>query len=213
MLGRAELAILPGGLQLAQHVLVEIALHILVFDVMRIKVFEPRHDALQDFRRRDDEGGIGHECRKRISFLSGLIRKRNEFPACIKVRKVSILHVLDGRKSEVADDVKDILWAPVLEMAPPHRLPYRTLRKNVVAGKSHGILQPLRLHLLHVERADKHKVRQLFDDRQRICNTACPNACPDGIDFILDGSCDHNRSFENGGDTLPAASFSLLYLL
>jgi len=67
MLRRAELPVLAGRGQLAQHVFVKVSLHIEILDVMLIQLVQARDDLLQHLRRRNDEDGVLHVREKAVA--------------------------------------------------------------------------------------------------------------------------------------------------
>ena len=60
VLGRAELAVLPCCCQFAQHILVQVALHIKVGNIVGVKILQPGDDLLQHLWRGNEEHGIVH---------------------------------------------------------------------------------------------------------------------------------------------------------
>ena len=159
MLGRAELAVLPCGCQLAQHILVQVALHIKVGNVVGVKIFQPGDDLLQHLRRGDQEHGIVHVPRKGgvlflfilclqnifLFFRQGLAQLfclllclfqlaeyLHQFAVRIKVRQTAILHLFDGREHPLLHGQENFAGIFILETAPPHGLSYFAGREDVL---------------------------------------------------------------------------------
>ena len=133
--GRAELAVLPCGCQLAQHILVQVALHIKVGDVVGVKILQPGDDLLQHLRRGNQEHGIVHIPRKggvALVRADGVVLDLHPFAVRIKVRQTAILHLFDGREHPLLHGQENFAGIFILEAAPPHRLPCRAGREDVL---------------------------------------------------------------------------------
>ena len=125
VLGRAELAVLPCGCQLAQHILVQVALHIKVGNVVGVKILQPGDDLLQHLRRGDQEHGIVHIPRKggvALIRAGGVVCDLHQLAVCVKVRQTAILHLFDGREHPLLHGQENFAGIFILEAAPPHRL-------------------------------------------------------------------------------------------
>ena len=135
VLGRAELAVLPCCCQLAQHILVQVALHIKVGNVVGVEILQPGDDLLQHLRRGDQEHGIVHVPRKggvALIWAGGVVLDFHQLAVCIKVRQTAILHLFDGREHPLLHGQENFAGIFILEAAPPHRLPCRAGREDVL---------------------------------------------------------------------------------
>jgi len=135
VLGRAELAVLARRCQLAQHILVEVALHIKVGDIVGIKILQPGDDLLQHLRRGDEEHRIVHiPCKGGVSLVraGGVVCNLHQFAVRVKVRQTAILHLFDGREHPLLHGQKNLTGVLVLKAAPPHRLPCHAGREDVL---------------------------------------------------------------------------------
>ncbi|MNC60537.1 hypothetical protein D3C75_1104210 [compost metagenome] len=111
MLGRSELAVLSSRSQLAQHVLVQITLHIQVLDIMFIQFIETCDHLLQYLRGRNQKHGILHVAREG--------------------RRVRSIHGFDKRKHLRADNIIDDTGIFGFEFTPAQFLSLFVLRENL----------------------------------------------------------------------------------
>lgn len=195
MLWGTELAVLAGSGQLAQHILVEIALHIQVGNVMLIQVVQPGNDFLQHLGCRDQEHGIAHVPGKGgvpLICFPRLFGNLKQIALLIKIRQLSVFQILDGRKDPLGNDRKNVSGVAVLELAPPHGLPSGRLGEDLVHFLPGHVLKFLRFQLFFVQRADEHQIGQLLDDGQGVRDAARPDVRPDFVDFVFNDACDHS---------------------
>ena len=125
LFGRAELAVLPCCCQFAQHILVQVALHIKVGNVVGVKILQPGDDLLQHLRRGNEEHGVVHVPRKGCVALvraGGVVLDFHQLAVCIKIRQTTILHLFDGREHPLLHGQENLAGVLILEAAPPHRL-------------------------------------------------------------------------------------------
>ena len=188
----AELAVLTGGGELAEHVLVEIALHVEILDVVLVKIVEIGDYLLQDERSRDVEDRIAHVHSESGVPLVGTF-DRDHVSIRIEIRKTAVFHLLDRREDPVLDDVECVTGILVLEPAPTHGLTGFGLREDPGSGDAGSRFELFVLQLLLVERTDEYEIRQLLDDRQRVGQPSSPDRGPHGIDFVLDLSGNHDN--------------------
>ncbi len=193
VLRRTELSILSSGGEFPQHVFVQVALHVFVFQVMGVQFFQAGDDFFQYLRGRNHEGGIGHVGREDVLFpLPYFFWQWNQFAVAVEVRQVSFFHGFDGRKYVVSHDAENVVWVLVFKMTPPHGLTDRRGGEDMLPFESHGVFHFLCVRFFHVQRTDKHEIGQLLDHRQRIRDSSGPDIRPNLIDFIFYGSCYHD---------------------
>ena len=167
VLGSAKLAVLPSGGQFAQHVLVQVALHIQIGNVMLIQVIQPCDDFLQHLRRRNQEHRIAHvpgKGRLILHITAGIVGDFHQFPLLGEVRQAAMFHVFDGREDPLGNYIENIAGIVVLEFTPAHGLSNGRLGENLLHLLASHMLKFFRFQLFFVQRADKHKIGQLFDD-------------------------------------------------
>ena len=189
MLGSPKLPVLSGCGQFSQHILIEIALHIKIRNIMFIKIIQSRDDFLKHLGRGYQKHGIAHITGKgRIALFiaSCPFRSICDFTLLRKVRQASMLHILDSGKYPLRNDVINITGITVFKFAPTHGLPRRRLWKDLIHLFAGHIFKFFALQLLFIQRPDEHKISQLFNDCQGICDTARPDIRPDLIHFIFD---------------------------
>jgi len=194
VLGRAELAVLPCGCQFAQHILVQVALHITVGNVVGVKIFQPGDDLLQHLRGGDQEHGIVHVPRKggvALIRAGGVVLDLHQFAVRIKVRQTAILHLFDGREHPLLHGQENFAGVLILKAAPPHRLPCRAGREDVLHLLARHALELFGGKFLFIQRPDEHEIGQLLNDGQRIGDAACPDVRPDFVYLIFNGACYH----------------------
>ena len=135
LLGRAELAVPTRRCQFSQHILVQIALHIKVGNVVGVKILQPGDDLLQHLRRGDQEHGIVHIPRKggvALVRAGGVVLDLHQLAVCVKVRQTAILHLFDGREHPLLHGQENFAGIFILEAAPPHGLPCFAGREDVL---------------------------------------------------------------------------------
>ena len=167
MLGSAKLAVLPSGGQFAQHVLVQVALHIQIGNVMLIQVIQPCDDFLQHLRRRNQEHRIAHvpgKGRLILHITAGIVGDFHQFPLLGEVRQAAMFHVFDGREDPLGNYIENIAGIVVLEFTPAHGLSNGRLGKNLLHLLTGHMLKFFRFQLFFVQRADEHEIGQLLDD-------------------------------------------------
>ena len=132
---RAELAVPTRRCQFAQHILVQVALHIKVGNVVGVKILQPGDDLLQHLRRGDQEHGIVHIPRKggvALIRAGGVVCDLHQLAVCVKVRQTAILHLFDGREHPLLHGQENFAGIFILEAAPPHRLSCFAGREDVL---------------------------------------------------------------------------------
>lgn len=196
VLGGAELAVLPGGGELAEHVFVEIALHVQVGDVVLIEIVQPGDDLLEHLGRGDQEHGVGHIAGEGgVGLIAGDGRRGLQHLALLRdVGQAAMPHVLDGGKDPAGDHIVNGPGIAMLEAAPAHCLPRGGSGEDLGDAAPGGVLESLRLQLLFVQRADEHQIGQLLDHRERIGDAACPEIRPDFVHFVFDCTGNHTVS-------------------
>ena len=189
----AELSILAGGGEFPQHVFIQVALHVFVFQVVSVQFFQAGDDFFQYLRGRNHESGIGHVGGEDVLFpLPYFFWQWNQFAGAVEVWQMSFFHGFDGRKYVISHDAEDVVGILVFEMTPPHGLADRRGWEDVIPFESHGVFHFLRVRFFHVQRTDKHEIGQLLDHRQRIRDPSGPDIRPNLIDFVFYGSCYHD---------------------
>ena len=195
VLGRAELPDAARGGELAEHVLVQVALHVESGNVVFIQFFQPGDDHFQHLRRGHEKHGVLHEVSKgrlcRVVIDIGQRKERAFF--LVEVRQPAALHALDGRKNALRNDVEHILSVFVLELAPAHGLAERRLREDFFDLHAERFIV-LVFQFFDIQRADEHEVGQLFNDGERIGQTRGKDVEPDFIDLIFYGTRNHGLS-------------------
>ena len=220
MAGRAELAVLACGGQLAQHILVQVALHIQAGDIVLIQIIQPGDDLLQHLRRRDQEQGIAHVSGKGGSFavvfslflqfflglglalfsglaslgcaVRGTAGNGDQLAGFfVKVWQLAVPHLLQARKDPLGNNLVNLTGVAIFEFTPPHGLTNSRLWENFRHFLAGHILKGFSLLLFFIQGADEHQISQLLDDRQGIGDAARPDVRPDFIDFIFDCACNH----------------------
>ena len=175
----AELAVLPGGGNLAEHVFVQVALGVAV--VERNGVEQIDH-ARQQCGRGDGEAGVTHVVRK------GALR------AAICLRRA--VQAAQEREDMLAQHGEHFSRRHVLE-ARPAQLVKRPAPCVLAFGvQAHGLgFQALGFvvftRLVAVEAAQKQQVGDLLDDFQRVGDAARPEGVPDLVDFVAQFTGQH----------------------
>ena len=192
--GCAELAVLTRCCQFAQHILVQIALHIKVGNVVGVKILQPGDDLLQHLRRGNEEHGIVHVPRKGgVSLVraGGVVLDLHQLAVCVKIRQTAILHLFDGREHPLLHGQENLAGVLILEAAPPHGLSCLAGREDVLHLFTRHVFKIFGGKLFLIQRPDEHEIGQLFNDGQRIGDAACPDVRPDLVYLIFNGSCYH----------------------
>ena len=175
----AELAVLAGAGDLAEHVLVEIALGVGVGHVDGVELI---HHVGQHPRGRDHEQGVLH-----VPGVGGIVR--------IAVAAVPVAaEPLDEGEHLVAHRGEHRLRRGLLEAGPA---------QVVLAGGEHRLLDGLAdagsLALFQgvqlVQPLDEQQVGELLDDRKGVGDAAGPHGVPDAVDFGFDFTGDHTWEF------------------
>jgi len=194
MLRRPELPVSSGSLKLAQHIFIQVPLHILIFQIIGIQIFHTRNNLLQHLRRRNEKGRICHKLGKgsiRRILIALPVCNGYHFAAAVEIGKLPILHAFNGRKYESADDMENFIGILILKIAPAHSLSHGRGRKYMRNLHSCQNLHLLISGFLHIQGTDKHQIGKLFDNRQWIRNTTGPNISPNLVYLIFDCACNH----------------------
>ena len=159
---RAELPVLPGGGDLAEHVLVEVTLGVAVGHVDVVELVD---DVGQDPGRGHHEEGVLH--------VIGVGR------SLVGVSRLA--QRLDEGEHPVPHRLEHLLRRKLLEARPAQRVlaggEQRLLDRAAGAG---GLVLLARVQL--VEALDEQQVGELLDDRQRVRDAAGPHGVPDAVD-------------------------------
>ena len=188
------MTILSGRCQFAQHILIQVSLHIQFCNVMFVKIIQACNDFLKELRRRDKEHRIVHvpgKCSGVLISPSGLIFNFNQFSLLIKIGKATVFHALDGWEHTLRHHFKASAGIIIFELAPSHRLSCFRLRENLGHLFPRHILKFFIFQFLFIQRTNKHEVGELLDDGQRVGNSTCPDIRPDFINFISNCACYH----------------------
>ena len=162
---RAELPVLPGGGNLAEHVFVQIALGIAVghVDVVELVDHVGQHPS-----RRHHEEGVLH-----VMGVGGSL-----------IRALRLTHRFDEGKHLVAHRLEHLLRRKLPETRPAQPVlaggEHRILDRVACAG---GLALLARVQL--VQSLDKEQVGELLDDRERVRDATGPHGVPDSVDFGL----------------------------
>ena len=171
---RAELPVLPGGGDLAEHVLVEVALGVAVGHVDVVELVD--HVGEHPGRGHHEEGvlhvmGVGRS----LARVSRLAQR------------------LDEGEHVVAHRLEHPLGREVLETRPAQSAlaggEHRLLDRVAGAG---GLALLARVQL--VQTLDEEQVGELLDDRERVRNAARPHGVPDSVDLGLQLTGDHDSA-------------------
>ncbi len=175
--GRAELAVLPGAGDLAQHVLVEIALGVAI---LHGHVVEQVHHLGQERGRGNGEARVLH---------------------VLGIGRAVAAQVAQERKDVLADYLVHLGRGEVLELAPAEFFvgaPAVLAAAILALGKHpplHRLLQPRGLVFFQgvqvVQPAQEEQVGDLLDDLQWVGDAAGPEGIPDRIDLALDFTGHH----------------------
>ena len=175
---RAELPVLPGAGDLAEHVLVDVALGVAL---LHRHLVEQVHHLGQQRRRRDGEARVLHVVRVggvAVAELAGEIGAQE-------------------REDVLADHREHLRRGEVLEARPAEVLVGPPLRILALREDPplHRLLEPIGLVLLQrvhvVEPAEEEQVGDLLDHLQRVRDAAGPEGVPDAVDLVLDVAGDH----------------------
>jgi hypothetical protein len=166
----------PRACDLAEHVLVQVALRVAV---LQRHVVEQVHDLRQQRRRRNREPRVLH---------------------VMRVRRIVSAERPQEREHVLVDDGKHLPRFEILEPRPPElfvRPPLRILplRKDPPLDRLHeprGLVLLQRLEV--IEPAKKQQVGDLLDDLKGIGDTAGPECVPDTVDLVADFAGEHAGS-------------------
>ena len=184
----AELPVLPGRSDLAEHVFVEVTLGVAVGHV---DVVELINDVRQQVGRGHHEEGVLH--------VVGVGR------TTLAIGSPPMPECLHEGEHVVAHRLKHLLWRNFLEARPA---------KLVLAGREHrlvdGLLGAGGLVLLErvqlVEALDEEQVGELFDDGKRVRDAPGPHRVPNlvhlGLEFTRDHGCSSPVFIESSNDTM-----------
>lgn len=75
-----------------------------------------------------------------------------------------MFHVFDSREDPLGNHIENFAGIVVLEFTPAHGLSNGGLGENLLHLLAGHMLKFFRFQLFFVQRADKHKIGQLFDD-------------------------------------------------
>ena len=169
---RAELPVLPGGGDLAEHVLVEITLGIAVGHVDVVE--------LVDYVGQHPSGGHHEE---------GVLHVMGVGRSLVRVSRLA--QRLDEGEHPVPHRLEHPLGRKLLEARPAQSVlvggEQRLLDRVAGAG---GLVLLARVQL--VQTLDEEQVGQLLDDRERIRDAAGPHGVPDSVDLGLQLTGDHD---------------------
>ena len=203
MPGRAELAVLSGGGQLAQHVLVQVALHVLLGKIVLVEVVQPGDDLLQHLGRGNQEHGVAHVAGKGgillgiildgLSIPGGRVRP-DRLALFVDFRQAAMAHIFDGREHPLGNRLVNVPGIVMLEFAPAHALPQGRGRENLVHFLAGHVFKFFGFQLFLVQGADKHQIGELLDHRQGIGDAARPDVRPDFVYFIFNRTGYHART-------------------
>ena len=172
---RAELAVLAGGGDLRQHVLVDVALGVAVAHVELVELVD---DLGEQRRARDLEAGIAHVAR--IGRAVAVERAEEREDVLVDdAEHLARLEMLEARPAQVLVGLAALVLA-LREDAPLHRLAERG-----------GLALLQLLHL--VEALDEDQVGDLLDHLERIGEPARPEVVPDAVDLVAQFTRQHSR--------------------
>ena len=169
---RAELPVLPGGRDLAEHVLVQITLGVAVghVDVVELVDHVGQHPG-----RGHHEEGVLH-----VMGVGGSL-----------ARAPRPTHRLDEGEHPVPHCLEHLLRRKLLETRPAQSVlvggEHRLLDRLAGAG---GLVLLARVQL--VQPLDEEQVGELLDDRERVRDAAGPHGVPDSVDLGLQLTGDHD---------------------
>ena len=173
MARRAELAVLAGRGDLAQHIFVDIALGVAIAHVELVELV----DHLGEQRRaRNLESGVTHVAR--IGAAGGVeLADERKNVLVHDAEHLARLEILEFRPAQVGVGLAALVFA-VREDAPLQR---RAQRRRLAL-----------LDLLHlVEPLDEDQAGDLLDHLQRIGEPARPEIVPDAVDLAAQFTCQH----------------------
>ena len=179
---RAELAVLPGAGDLAEHVLVEVALGVAV---LHRHVVEQVDDLGQQRRRGDGEARVLH-----VVGVGGVVAAERA----------------QEREDVLADDREHLGRREVLEARPAQVLVGALLRVFALREDAplDRLLQPGGLVLFQrlqvVEPAQEEQVGDLLDDLERVGDAARPEGVPDAVDLTPRYRCHSPWSASSSAD-------------
>ncbi len=162
----AELAVLSGGRDLAEHVLVQVALRV---PVLHGHVVDHVHDLREEGRRRDREAGVLH-----VAAVAGAVAAQvpEEWESTFRDQRVHFggPQILEVRPAHVV--------LPLGEHAPLDRL-----------------LEAVGLELFEgvqvVEALQEQQVGDLLDDLERVRDPTRPEGVPDAVHLVAEFTGEH----------------------
>ena len=172
----AELAVLPGAGDLAEHVFVEVALGVAV---LHRHLVDHVHDLGEQRRRRDGEARILH---------------------VVRVGRAVAAERAQEREDVLADDGEHLRRREVLEARPaagPRRArpagdrPCPRERRAAPSACLSRVGLALLQRVQVVEPLDEEQVGDLLDDLERIGDAARPEGIPEGVDLTADFAGEH----------------------
>ena len=169
---RAELPVLPGGGDLAEHVLVEITLGVAVGHVDVVELVD--HVGQHPGRGHHEEG---------VLHVMGVGRSL--------VRVPRLAQRFDEGEHLVPHRLEHRLGRKLLETRPTQSVlaggEHRPLDRVAGAG-GFALLERVQL----VQTLDEQQVGELLDDRERVRDAAGPHGVPDSVDLGLQLTGDHD---------------------
>ena len=186
----AELAVLPGGGDLGEHVFVDVALGVAVF---HRHVVEQVHHLGQQCRRRNGEARALHVVR-----VGG-----------VAIAELAGEPLTQVRKDVLAHDGVHLRRGEVLE-ARPAEVFIESAFRVAARGKDAPLHRPLEAvgfvflqRVQVVEPAQEEEIGDLLDHLQRIRDAARPEGVPDAIDLVLDVAGDHALGLTPSQESTP----------
>ena len=164
----AELTVRARGIELAQHVFVQVAKIVSVLHVVRQQLVDAGNGLFKRLGLVETEGSVLHAFRK------GVIR----------------MHGFDERERLLADHVKHLLRRKILEPAPTDCLSFLRLREHMLSSHPQHF-HVLGFELLVIQGFHEHEIRQLHDDLDGVGDTTLPHALPDVVNLVLRRSGNH----------------------
>ena len=171
---RAELAVLPGGGDFAEHVFVEVALGV---SVVHGDGVDHVHHLGQQCRRGDGEARIFH-----VLGVGGLLAGA-------------------GVRAQVADEGEDLIAHGVEDGAGIAQLlehgPAQVALRGREDGRFKGLAGAVGFVFFEgldvVQPLDEEQVGELLDHLHGVGDAAAPEGVPDAVDLVFDAAGDHGR--------------------
>ncbi len=170
---RAELAVLAGGGDLAEHVFVDVALGVAAAHVELVELVD----------HLGEEGGARH-LEPRVAHVA-------------RIGRTVTAQRAQEREDVLVDDAEHLARLEILELRPAQVLV--VLAALVLAfgedAPLHWRAERGRLALLQflhlVEALDENEIGDLLDHLQRVCEPARPEIVPDAVDLVAQFPCQH----------------------